>query len=125
MVSQDVQEHPSQNHKLTSKGLFPYDLVSAQEDKYTTIASDMLWAKFICDRLFGTILGFDWAELDGASGFIYGAINLWKNQYDSLKSILNCNFHVQQKIGWAKQSKLYVRNAIYIYILWRDGQQLS
>jgi hypothetical protein len=56
--------------------------VSAQEVKYTTIASDV-WSKFMCDWLFGTTLGFDCAEIDGASGFIYGAIDLWKKQYDS------------------------------------------
>jgi hypothetical protein len=105
MVSPDVQERPSQNNDVTSKGLIPYYLVSAQEDKYTTIASDV-WARFICDRLFGTTLGFDWAESDGASGFIYGAIDLWEKQFKSLKSVLNCNFHVQQKIGPAKQSFL-------------------
>jgi hypothetical protein len=105
MVSPDVQERPSQSHDVTSKGLVPYYLVSAEEHKYTTISSDV-WAKFICDRLFGTTLGFDWAESDGAKGFIYGAIDLWEKQYDSLKSVLNCNFHVQQKIGPAKQSEL-------------------
>jgi hypothetical protein len=105
MVSPDVQERPSQNNDVTSKGLIPYYLVSVEEDKYTTMAPDV-WARFICNRLFGTTLDFDWPELDGASGFIYGAIDLWQNQYGSLKSILNCNFYVQQKIGPEKQSEL-------------------
>jgi hypothetical protein len=56
----------------------------------------------IWKQLFGVKLELDYAESDGADGFISGAIIAWK----TLKSVLNCTFHVTKLIGLAGNSTL-------------------
>ena len=69
-------------------------LISPEEYKYSTIASD-IWAKDICKALFSIQLEIDWAASDMAIGFLTGVKAVWKK----LKGILNDCFHVLQKIG--------------------------
>jgi hypothetical protein len=100
LVSGDVRHRKSQN-KVTSKHAVGFYLITPEEYKNTTIASDM-WAKSICHSLFGADLELDWAISDMAQGFLTGVTSVWKK----LRSILNCNFHVQQKIGSGRNSEL-------------------
>jgi hypothetical protein len=79
-------------------------LISPEEYKYSTIASD-IWTKDICRALFGVQLELDWAASDMAVGFLTGVKAVWKK----LKGILNDCFHVLQKIGPGKGSELRKR----------------
>jgi hypothetical protein len=100
LVSGDVRLRKTQN-KVTSKNAAAFYLITPEEYKHTTMASD-IWAKSVCNSLFGADLELDWAISDMAQGFLTGVTSIWKK----LSSILNCNFHVQQKIGPGSNSEL-------------------
>jgi hypothetical protein len=86
---------------VTSSPVVTHYILSPEESLASTIAGD-LWMQDICKRLFGVKLELDYAESDGADGFISGAIIAWK----TLKSVLNCTFHVTKLIGSAGNSTL-------------------
>jgi hypothetical protein len=79
---------------VTSSPVVTHYILSPEELLASTIAGD-LWMQDICKPLFGVKLELDYAESDGADGFISGAIIAWK----ALKSVLNCTFHVTKLIG--------------------------
>jgi hypothetical protein len=86
---------------VTSSPVVTHYVLSPEESLGSTIAGD-LWMQDISERLFGVKLELDYAESDGADGFISGAIIAWKN----LKSVLNCTFHVIKLIGSGGKSTL-------------------
>jgi hypothetical protein len=100
LVTGDIRLRKSQN-QVTSKNAAAFYLITPEEYKHSTMASD-IWAKNICKSLFGADLELDWAISDMALGFLTGVTSVWKK----LRSILNCNFHVQQKIGPGNNSEL-------------------
>jgi hypothetical protein len=86
---------------VTSTPVVTHYIVSPEESLGSTIAGD-LWLQDICQQLFGVKLELDYAESDGADGFISGAIIAWEN----LKSVLNCTFHVTKLLGTTGKSTL-------------------
>ena len=79
----------------------PAGLVSPEESKYSTVASN-IWAKDICEALFLIQLEIDLAASNMAIGFLTGVKAVWKK----LKGILNDCFHVLQKLGPGTGSEL-------------------
>jgi hypothetical protein len=86
---------------VTSLPLVTHYILSPEESLASTIEGD-LWMQDICMQLFGVKLELGYAELDGADGFISGAIIAWK----TMKSVLNCTFCVTKLIGSAGNSTL-------------------
>jgi hypothetical protein len=99
-LTADTKYRKSQS-TVTSTPVVTHYILSKGESLASTIAGD-LWMQDICDQLFGVKLDLDYAESDGADGFISGAIIAWKN----LKSVLNCTFHVTKLIGSGGKSTL-------------------
>jgi hypothetical protein len=86
---------------VTSLTVVTHNILSPEESLSSTIADD-LWMQDISEQLFGVKLDLDNAELNGADGFISGAIIAWK----TLKYVLNCTFCVTKLIGSSGKSTL-------------------